>query len=425
MSKKLLDSKFLYVVLSIIISVSLWYYVTTVEGVTDTDTVHNIPVVFEGEDILMENGLMITSENPSVNMKFEGTAATLVKLKQDGAITLSVDVSAITMPGTYTVAYETAYSGVSKNSFSVVDQSPVNVTITVERYVTSQIEIKGEFTGQLAEGYMFQLDNNNQPKFTFSPQTLTVSGKKSDVDRIAYALVTIGNMELSETIRGEFTYELFGWDGEPLDPGTLDIECSHDTISTTLRVLMYADIPLSVEFVDGGGASLEENVIWEMSVDSIIVAGEAADMESLLARGKLSVGTINLAEIAENETTIVRTIPLAEELTNVDGVTEVVITISISGLVSETLEVTEFDIQNIPEGYKATVQTKSLNVVVRGTEEELELVSAANLRVVADLTDINLAGGQYTVNAKIYFDGIGNAGVVGTSYPLAIRLTEQ
>lgn len=425
MSKKLLDSKFLYVVLSIIISVSLWYYVTTVEGVTDTDTVHNIPVVFEGEDILMENGLMITSENPSVNMKFEGTAATLVKLKQDGAITLSVDVSAITMPGTYTVAYETAYSGVSKNSFSVVDQSPVNVTITVERYVTSQIEIKGEFTGQLAEGYMFQLDNNNQPKFTFSPQTLTVSGKKSDVDRIAYALVTIGNRELSETIRGEFTYELFGWDGEPLDPGTLDIECSHDTISTTLRVLMYADIPLSVEFVDGGGASLEENVIWEMSVDSIIVAGEAADMESLLARGKLSVGTINLAEIAENETTIVRTIPLAEELTNVDGVTEVVITISISGLVSETLEVTEFDIQNIPEGYKATVQTKSLNVVVRGTEEELELVSAANLRVVADLTDINLAGGQYTVNAKIYFDGIGNAGVVGTSYPLAIRLTEQ
>lgn len=425
MAKKLLDSKFLYVVLSIIISVSLWYYVTTVEGVTDTDTVHNIPVVFEGEDILMENGLMITSENPSVNMKFEGTAATLVKLKQDGAITLSVDVSAITMPGTYTVAYETAYSGVSKNSFSVVDQSPVNVTITVERYVTSQIEIKGEFTGQLAEGYMFQLDNNNQPKFTFSPQTLTVSGKKSDVDRIAYALVTIGNMELSETIRGEFTYELFGWDGEPLDPGTLDIECSHDTISTTLRVLMYADIPLSVEFVDGGGASLEENVIWEMSVDSIIVAGEAADMESLLARGKLSVGTINLAEIAENETTIVRTIPLAEELTNVDGVTEVVITISISGLVSETLEVTEFDIQNIPEGYKATVQTKSLNVVVRGTEEELELVSAANLRVVADLTDINLAGGQYTVNAKIYFDGIGNAGVVGTSYPLAIRLTEQ
>ena len=93
MPKKLLDSKFLYIILSVIISISLWYYVTTVEGVTDTDTVNGLPVFFEGEDVLLERGLMITSEANSVNMKFQATASNLAKLKAEGAITLSLDVS--------------------------------------------------------------------------------------------------------------------------------------------------------------------------------------------------------------------------------------------------------------------------------------------------------------------------------------------
>lgn len=424
MAKKILDSKLLYIILSIVLSISLWYYVTTAEGVTDTDTVHNIPVTLEGEDILMSNGLMITSEIPDVDIKFQATAATLVKLKQEGAVKLSLDVSAITQPGAYTMAYEISYTGVSKNNFSLVEQSLIKVSFVVERYITTEIEIKGEFVGQLAEGYMTRLENN-QPIFEFTPQTLTVSGRKSDVDRIAYALVTISDEELSQTVRGDFTYKLIDAKGEVLDQNTLDIECATETISTVLPVQMFAEIPLTVEFENGGGATLENNVTWDIYPKEIIVAGETVDMEALLSRGKLSVGTIDLAKITENETVLTRTIPLAEELTNVDGVSEVTITITLSGLVSVPLEVTEFDIQNIPDGYNATVQTKSLNVLVRGTEEELELVSASNLRVVADLTDINLASGQYTVNAKIYFDGIGNAGVVEKDYPLTVRLTKQ
>jgi len=178
-----------------------------------------------------------------------------------------------------------------------------------------------------------------------------------------------------------------------------------------------------VELVDGGGVKQSKNVEWDYNPKSITVSGEKADMETLLSSGKITVAKINLAEVETGETTLVKTIPLAAELTNLDGVTEVVIEITVSGLVNKTLEVTEFDVQNVPLGYSAKVQTKSLFVVVRGTEEELEEATAENLRVVADLANIDLAAGQYTVNAKIYFDGIGDAGVMG-SYPLAVRLTK-
>lgn len=424
MTKRILDSKLLYIILSIVLSVSLWYYVTTSEGVTDTDTVHNIPITLQGEDVLLSNGLMITSKLPDVDIKFQATAATLVKLKQEGTVTLSMDVSNISQPGAYTMAYDIAYTGVSKNNFSMVEQSPVNVSFVVERYVTEEIEIRGQFDGQLAEGYMIRLENN-QPIFEFNPKTLTVSGKKSDVDRIAYALVTVEDENLSQTIRGEFTYQLIGTKGEVLDAVALDIQCASETIETVLPVQMFAEIPLTVDFQNGGGATLENNLTWDIEPKSITIAGDAVDMEALLARGKLSVGTIDLATIENDITVLTQAIPLAAELSNVDGVKDVTIILTLRGLISVPLQVTEFDIQNVPEGYQATIQTKSLNVIVRGTEEELARVSPSNLRVVADLSNINLASGQYTVNAKIYFDGIGNAGVIEKDYPLTVRLTKK
>jgi len=423
MPKKLLDSKLLYIILSVFISVSLWYYVTTVEGVTDTDTVNGIPVSFEGEDILMERGLMITSEPNYVNMKFQATATNLVKLKSEGAVSLSLDVSSITQPGTYTMAYNVSYSGISRNNFTVMEQNPANVTFVVESRITRSVEIRGEYKGQAADGYVIELDNNNRPVFEFAPQTLKVSGLENDVNKIAYALVTIEDDNIAETISREFAYEFIGWDDEPLKREDLAVECSTKTVTTTLRVKRHAEIPLMVELIEGGGVSIAKNVEWDYSPKSITVSGEAEDVQALVSRGKLKVATINLAEIETGETTLVRTIPLAEELTNVDGVDEVTIVITVSGLVSKTLEVTEFDVQNVPSGYKATVQSKNLSVVVRGTEEELADVTPENLRVVADLTNIDLTAGQYTINAKIYFDGIGDAGVKGLTYPLVVRLT--
>ena len=143
MQKKLLDSKLLYVIFSVVMAFSLWCYVTTVEGVTDTETIPNIPVVFEGEDMLLEKGLMITSDVPTVTMKFQATATNLVKLKEDGAVSISVDVASITQPGTYTMAYDVSYSGISRSNFTVVEQNPANITFVVESYITREVEIRG------------------------------------------------------------------------------------------------------------------------------------------------------------------------------------------------------------------------------------------------------------------------------------------
>ena len=46
MGKKILDSKILYILISVILSVSLWFYVISLDGNEDEKTIRNIPITF-------------------------------------------------------------------------------------------------------------------------------------------------------------------------------------------------------------------------------------------------------------------------------------------------------------------------------------------------------------------------------------------
>ncbi|MFG6351521.1 MAG: hypothetical protein K1W21_07900, partial [Oscillospiraceae bacterium] len=75
MGKKILDSKILYMVLSIVIAVSFWCFVTSTDGTPQTDTIGNIPVEFVDTDILESRGLMIVSKGVTVDVKVRATPA--------------------------------------------------------------------------------------------------------------------------------------------------------------------------------------------------------------------------------------------------------------------------------------------------------------------------------------------------------------
>lgn len=47
--------KLLYFIIALVVSLGLWVYVVTVENPEDSATLHNIPVVFEGQDVIRED----------------------------------------------------------------------------------------------------------------------------------------------------------------------------------------------------------------------------------------------------------------------------------------------------------------------------------------------------------------------------------
>ena len=109
------------------------------------------------------------------------------------------------------------------------------------------------------------------------------------------------------------------------------------------------------------------------------------------------------------------TVPFDNSLRNISGVTEARVDIEVIGLSTETFTVKNISVINLPDGVNAEILSESIDVVIRGTEEELAELTAESIRAVADLADYKESTGPFMVPAKIYVDGFVDVGAVGTN----------
>ena len=389
------ESKWLYIVLSLLLAIFLWLYVGSGEGREEINTIRNIPVTFTNVETLEERGLMISDgAEQTITLEIKSTRSVAMKLSEKGAVTAVVDVSKITAPGSYTTGYQlNTPSSVSQISYSVVGNVQ-NISYPVARRSDRQVEVRGVFNGEVADGFQ-------RGEFSITPGSITVSGEEENVNQVDYALV--------------MPFQLIGFDGQVLDAKALRLTTNVDMVDVTLPVVKLKEIPLTVDILPGGGAT-EDNAEVHIEPETITVSGDEDALDSVT---KIVLGQIDLQTIFD-QNTITFPIDVGTHLENVSGVTEATVTVKITGLTTRTLEVDNINFINVPEGYTPEKVTLSCLVQIRGEEEAVNAVIPSQLRVVADLKD---AGpGSQTVNATVYLDGSSSVGVVGGDYKVVVNL---
>lgn len=187
----------------------------------------------------------------------------------------------------------------------------------------------------------------------------------------------------------------------------------------TLPIVQLKEVQLTVDIIPGGGAT-EDDVTVEIDPLTITVSGEAADLAEL---DSISLGEIDLSTVFGTQTEKMP-INLDASLTNVSGPAEATVTVRVEGLSTKTLEVDNIEIINKPAGYEADLVTQSCTVLVRGPQEALDAVTASQIRIVADLSDLDPSTGTRTVPVRVYLDGSSEVGVVGT-YNVSISITRS
>ncbi|WP_186564531.1 CdaR family protein [Lawsonibacter celer] len=409
MWKKIADSRWFYVVVSVLLAFILWLYVGNEANPTQSATLRGIKVNFSGLEKLEERGLMISEgESQTMTLSLWARRDVLNKLNSEN-VTVTVDVSGISEPGEYSLDSRISYPlSVNSDAIDVRDKRPEKISLTISLRGTKQVEVRGVFNGSVADG--FQMGD-----FSFAPDVVTVSGSQELVDQVDYVLVTISQEELNETFSKDVPFTLIDFNGNALSSSGLETDVS--TILVTLPVVQLKEVPLTVELQAGGGAS-EEDVEVTISPESIMVSGGEDDLAGLK---EISLGSIDLSKIFGTDT-ISMPIQLSPELTNVSGVTEATVTVRIKGLSTKVLEVDNIEIINAPDGYTATNVTQSRGITIRGSEEAVAAVSASQLRIVADLKDISAATGSQTVPVKVYLDGNSEVGVVG-DYNIVVSIS--
>ncbi len=420
MGKKILDSKALYMVLSIVLAFAAWLFVTSKDGTKDSERFANLPVEFSGEEILEERGLMIVNRDVKATITVQAAPTVLAVLKREQP-RLVANVANISTEDTHVVNYRVILpNGVKDTDVEIIYSGPGGlggsaVSVEVAQALSRKVRIEGEFQGTVAEGYLAG-DNDD---FRFDPVELVVSGRADLVNQVSHVKVIVSGDNLTETVSDAFPFQLIGASGDPLE---LDVNCDVDTIYTVFPIRATAEIPLKVNVVSGGGLSVSD-ITLSLSDKSITVAGSKEAVDALTGEGELLLGTIDLAELddnlAQNGGDVTFAIPLADELENLSGITEVTATLRVNKRVeTRTFQVTSrISTINAPEGWTPTIITQVLAVRVRGPEVLLDELTEESIRVVADLKDINQAAGKYTVPATIYLDSAGTLSDVGVVTP--------
>ena len=412
---KLKESKGLYVAISILLAIAFWLYVRAENDIPVQNVVRGIPIQIMSEDVLEARGLMVSEVNPdTINITFEGSSSVVPRLNRNN-VTVTVDVSRITSEGEHDLTYTvnmptnlntTGGSGITRTS------DVTSITVTVVPLYTREIPIEGTFVGDVAEGYQ-------AGELEITPETVIISGEESAVNQVARAVVEVGGDSLTSTYTGELPITLLDRDGQVIENDQISL--SVDTALVILPVEVVKEVPLTVNLIPGGGISqddIDRYVQVDIQPESITIAGAAEDIEPV---SEISLGDIDLSQIITTGT-FEMPIELANELTNISGVTRATVTVTIQGLETRTLSVSNFELRNVSEGFHAEMVTESIDIQIRGPGDSLAQISPSQILVVGDLTDIISATGRYTVPARVYLNGPSDVGVVG-EYNVTVQVT--
>lgn len=398
--ERIRESKWLYVLLSILIATAFWMSVRAGEDPEMEHRVRGIPVTVAGDRMLETQGLMVdTVSHDEVALTWKGSWRDIGQLDKN-SVSVTLDMSRISEPGTYEMEYTVNYpSTIASSAISLQSGDPEKITVTVSKIYSDTFEIQPLLKGSVASGYQ-------AGEFVVEPEQVLISGTQEKVDLIHQVQVVLEQKELSESFAGELPLRLLDANGNELDHS--DLRLTVDTAYVRLPVVVVKEIPLKLEFKDGGGAT-EADVKYEISPESIVVSGPEEDMLHL---NELTIGSIDLAQVMD---TITKDFPiyLPAELENVSGVSDARVTLSVTGLSTRAFEVKNIELINVPKGYSASLTTQVRTIVLRGAKKELDKVNASQIQIVADLSGLSTATGSYNVPVRVYVYTDGDVGVIG------------
>ena len=399
-------NKLYSVLLSLVVAFGLWLYVKNNVSIEDNNTFYNIPVVMEGEAILNEENLMITSVSANtVSLNLSGARRDLSKL-DSSKLAAKVDLSQIKEPGEhialgYTISFP---SDVSAGTFTVGNKNPGAIYVDVDYRRVSEIPVMVKWTGNRSEDYIYDTENA-----VLDNNTVTISGPASVVDTIDHARVEIDLTEQVKSISQTYRYTLCDAEGEPVDAG--QITTNVEEVRLEMQIQKIQEVRLVADVVYGGGAN-EHNTTVEISPATIRVSGGEAVLAEL--GDTLTICSVNLADLDKNTNEQKYTLTLPDGVTNQTGVSEVTVSIRFTGLKTREFTIERFEAVNVPEGLSAEIINANLSVKLRGPEAEINALTEENIRAVVDFTNAEVGTATYKVNI-LCDDRFPHVGAVKTS----------
>ncbi len=408
MEKK--NRKVMQIVLAALITLALWGYMEFYDSPKAELVVKDIPVEFTNEDtILAENGLMLLSGyDTTVDLTLEGKRKVLMQI-DPSEVRIVADTSGISAAGVQTLNYTYILpNGISPSDVSVKSRSIYNITVTVGTLYSKTVPIEVDVKGQAADGY-FTGD------ITIDPQTLTLRAEREDMLNVHHAKVTVNLAGTTSTLIETLEYTLYDANDVPVHND--NIRASTKLIQVTVPVRTTKTVPLDVELV---GTELMKSVNVNITPSVITLVGEGSTLDTI---SKVTLDRIYVEDLVPGlNGPFTYTIKLPAGVTTTDGTSEATVTVAIDGTTEGVVTVDTINCEGVADGLKAEV-LNSLVVTLWGDEDEIQKVTAADIRARVDLSGITEEG-DYLLPVVVTATTESGVTVRG-SYEVTVHVTKR
>lgn len=383
-------------VLSFILSFTIWFIISASSETDSNVTISNIPVTVELSDTAQQDGLEIfIGDDITASVEVSGNRVTVGSLTASDIQVTAGQTSAIIAPGTYTLPLSAKKTGIKTNYEIVSSVSPSTATVFVDRRKEAEFTIENRLSVQLE-------DSNHYASTSLSQNTAVLTGPETQMNLIdSVAVVDSINAYSNEAITVQESLKYLDADGNALELPL--VKADIQTIEATITVMPVMNVKLAVDLVG------QPKNCPEIKIEPHIV--KIAGPQTVLSEirdATLSIGTLDFSKLKNVNKSYPFDISAPTGCKVLSGETSAAVSVNLSGYVKGTVE-GRIAVKIDTTKYSVEFNSSTAAIEIYGPESLVSSITPSNVNVVADFSEL--------------LDNVTGSKAVSLSVPLTVSFT--
>lgn len=384
---------------SIILAFLLWMFVINTQNPIQPQEVSGIRISILGLDKLENMGYEVTNKEEILNQNFKVVingprleTDTLVKNPQliTATLDLSVYMNNLDKDSISELAVYSIRVNSDSNVVSVKDKKPQVNKVIIEKRDSKEQRV----TYEIEEGFNKKYTLIGDEKPSISPEKITITGSKTDIDKVSEAKVLITAEDFSEDqLVNKLPIILLDADGNEIK----GLEMSSATAEVKLPIGSEKTVPLVVK-LKGQIREGYELINTMMSPNEVTLIGRAQALEKIK---EITLQPIDLSQITKTD--LIQVDMILPEGVITLGDTKVSVSVEVveenTLIYAIPMEELNLTIEGLDEALVCEIVTPSINVILSAVPSKLVAYKTSDIRATLDLSQYQ--AGEYTVPLTI------------------------
>ncbi len=325
-------------------------------------------------EIVGEDPALILMEGPpsQIEIRILAPRSVCQRLQEEGLVRAQVDLSGLDA-GAHTVPAEPI---VSASPVRIIDYSPREVQVRMERLVSRTFPINLNVTGEPVLGFRAEAP-------TLEVSEVTITGPESTVERVAEVQATYDISSARNTFQRSVVLQAVDASGRVVT----DVELIPERVSVTQPIIQlgqYRNVSVKVE-IEGQWARGYRLTNISVSPPTVTVFSENPRLVNELP-GFIETEPLNLEGISDDiESRLKLVVPEGVTLVGDDTV---LVQVSIAAIESTLTISLPIETISIPPEFQVVIVPDTVDIVLFGPLPVLDNLSTENIRVVVDLEEL-------------------------------------